>query len=257
MRLKQGRMDAATVFSDDPLLMASRWQEQGARCLHVVDLNGAFAGSPVNAEAVAAIVAACPQLPVQLGGGIRDMQSIEFYVDCGVRYIIIGTQAVRQPAFVREACEAFPERIMVGIDAVGGVINGRVATDGWAKMSQWTAVELAEKFSDYGVEAIIYTDISRDGMLRGVNVAATAALASRSPVPIIASGGISKLADITALKEAATKIASDSGDGGIIGVITGRAIYEGLVDLAQAQRLADEPLPQQPSPDLSAQPKEA
>jgi len=232
VRLRQGRMQESTVFSDDPVSMAGIWQAKGARRLHVVDLNGAFAGTPVNAEIVTAIAARYPDLPIQIGGGIRTLENIEFYLKAGVKFVIIGTQAVKHPEFVREACQAFPGTIIVGLDA----IDGMVATEGWADVSAITAVSLVEKFSDYGVEAIVYTDIARDGMMKGVNLEATVALAEESPIPIIASGGISKLADIAAIREASE---TETG-AGIMGVITGRAIYEGMVDLALAQQLCDE-----------------
>lgn len=232
VRLRQGRMDESTVFSDDPVSMAGIWQAKGARRLHVVDLNGAFAGTPVNAEIVTAIAARYPDLPIQIGGGIRKLENIEFYLDAGVSYVIIGTQAVKQPDFVREACEAFPGKIIVGLDAM----DGQVATDGWAEVSEMTAISLAEQFGNYGVSAIVYTDIARDGMMKGVNVEATVELAEESPIPIIASGGISKLADVAAIKE----VAETETGAGILGVITGRAIYEGMLDLALAQQMADE-----------------
>lgn len=232
VRLRQGRMNESTVFSDDPVSMAGIWQAKGARRLHVVDLNGAFAGTPVNAEIVTAIAARYPALPIQIGGGIRRLEHIEFYINAGVSFVIIGTQAVKHPAFVREACEAFPGKVIVGLDA----IDGMVATDGWADVSEITALSLVEKFADYGVEAIIYTDIARDGMMKGVNLEATVELAEESPIPIIASGGISKLADIAAIREAAE---TETG-AGIMGVITGRAVYEGLVDLSLAQQMCDE-----------------
>ncbi|MEQ8952820.1 MAG: 1-(5-phosphoribosyl)-5-[(5-phosphoribosylamino)methylideneamino]imidazole-4-carboxamide isomerase [Gammaproteobacteria bacterium] len=232
VRLRQGRMDESTVFSDDPVQMAGIWFAKGARRLHVVDLNGAFAGSPVNAEIVAAIAARYPDLPIQIGGGIRTLEHIKFYVDTGVSWVIIGTQAVKNPEFVREACAAFPGQIIVGIDAV----DGMVATEGWAEVSDVPAIELAEKFADYGVTAIVYTDIRRDGMMRGVNLEATREMAEESPIPIIASGGVSKLADICDIKE----IAESNFGSGVMGVITGRAIYEGALDLSLAQQLADE-----------------
>jgi len=232
VRLRQGRMQDSTVFSEDPVNMAGIWQAQGARRLHIVDLNGAFAGTPVNAEIVTAIAARYPALPIQIGGGIRSLENIEFYLSAGVKFVIIGTLAVKQPEFVREACAAFPGQVIVGLDA----IDGLVATDGWAAVSEITAVSLVEKFADYGVEAIVYTDIARDGMMKGVNLKATIELAQGSPIPIIASGGISKLADIAALRESAE---TETG-AGIMGVITGRAIYEGMIDLAQAQQLCDE-----------------
>ncbi len=232
VRLKQGRMEDSTVFSNDPVSVAGVWAAKGARRLHIVDLNGAFAGTPVNAEIVTAIAEKYPDLPIQIGGGIRTLENIKFYIDAGVSYVIIGTQAVKDPDFVRQACEAFPGKIIVGIDAMDGL----VATEGWAEISEISATDLAEKFSDFGVHAIVYTDIARDGMMKGVNIEATKELAEDSPIPIIASGGISKLADIAALREA-----SESEYGaGIMGVITGRAIYEGMLDLELAQRLCDE-----------------
>ncbi len=232
VRLRQGRMEDSTVFSDDPLSMAGIWQTKGARRLHVVDLNGAFAGTPVNAEIVTSIASTYPDLPIQIGGGIRNLESVEFYINAGVSHVIIGTAAVKNPGFVEQACAAFPGKIIVGIDAIGGM----VATEGWADVSDVSAVTLADKLADYGVEAIVYTDINCDGMMRGVNIEATRELADYSPIPIIASGGISKLADIAAIREASEA----STGGGIMGVITGRAIYEGTLDLALAQQLCDE-----------------
>ena len=211
--------------------MAGHWLEKGARRLHVVDLNGAFAGTPVNGEIVTAIARQYPTLPIQIGGGIRDLESIEFYLKAGVSYVIIGTQAVKQPEFVKLACSAFPDKVIVGLDAV----DGKVATEGWADVSDLTAVELAKKFSDYGVQAIVYTDISRDGMMQGINLAATVDLAEQSQIPIIASGGIAKLADLVALK-AACQTATGAG---IMGAITGRAIYEDTLDITEAQAYCD------------------
>ena len=199
VRLKQGRMEDSTVFSDDPVSMAGIWAAKGARRLHIVDLNGAFAGTPVNAEIVQAIAARYPDLPIQIGGGIRSLESIQFYLDAGVSYVIIGTAAVKDPEFVRAACVKFPGKIIVGIDA----IDGMVATDGWADVSEVMATDLVAKFADYGVEAIVYTDIARDGMMKGVNIEATQELAQDSAIPIIASGGLSKLADVAAIREAA------------------------------------------------------
>ena len=227
VRLRQGAMDDSTVFSDDPVAMARRWVDAGCRRLHLVDLNGAFAGEPVNGAVVEAIAAAYPQLPVQIGGGIRDLATIEHYLKAGVSYVIIGTQAVKQPAFVAEACCAFPGRVIVGLDAR----DGRVATDGWAEVSDVQAAELARRFEADGVSAIVYTDIARDGMMQGVNVEATVAMARASRIPVIASGGITDLDDIRALSAVAGE--------GIIGAITGRAIYEGTLDVAEAQRLCD------------------
>jgi len=231
VRLRQGRMEDATVFSDDPVQMAGKWVSKGARRLHIVDLNGAFAGTPVNGEIVKAIARAYPSLPIQIGGGIRDLDSVQFYIDAGVSYVIIGTQAVKQPEFVKAACTAFPGKVIIGLDAV----DGRVATEGWADVSEFTAVELARQFSDYAVQAIVYTDISRDGMMKGVNIEATVELAENSSIPIIASGGIAKLGDIVNLK-AVSKTVTDAG---ILGAITGRAIYEGKLDLAEAQAYCD------------------
>lgn len=226
VRLRQGRMDDATVFSDDPLAMAAHWVEQGARRLHLVDLNGAFAGTPINGEAVRAIARAHPQLPVQIGGGIRRAETIEAYLQAGVRYVIVGTRAVREPEFVARTCREFPGRIIVGIDARAG----RVATDGWAEVTEVRAVDLARRFAADGVSAIVYTDIERDGMMGGVNVDATLAVAAAG-IPVIASGGVTDLDDIRALKAVAAR--------GILGAITGRAIYEGTLDLAAAQALCD------------------
>jgi phosphoribosylformimino-5-aminoimidazole carboxamide ribotide isomerase len=228
VRLRQGLMEDSTVFSDDPVAMAGRWVEAGCRRLHLVDLNGAFAGTPVNGEVVTAIAAAFPALPIQIGGGIRDLPTIEHYVKAGVSYVIIGTKAVKEPAFVREACRAFPGKVIVGLDAKDGL----VATDGWAEVSAVQATDLAKQFESDGVSAIVYTDIARDGMMQGVNVAATLAMARASRIPVIASGGITNLEDIRALKAVASE--------GICGAITGRAIYEGTLDVAEAQRLCDE-----------------
>lgn len=227
VRLKQGRMEDSTVFSDDPVTMAGHWVEQGAKRLHIVDLNGAFAGTPVNAEIVTAIAKTYPQLPIQIGGGIRNLDSAKFYIDAGVSFVIIGTAAVKDPEFVREACTAFPDQVIVGLDAV----DGKVATEGWADVSEVSAAELTQQFSDYGVAAIVYTDISRDGMMQGCNIEATVQLAEQSNIPIIASGGIAKLADIVDLKA----VAKTATGAGIVGAITGRAIYEGSLDLNEAQ----------------------
>lgn len=231
VRLRQGRMEDSTVFSDDPVQMAGKWVSKGARRLHIVDLNGAFAGTPVNGEIVKAIAGAYPSLPIQIGGGIRDLDSIRFYLDAGVSYVIIGTQAVKQPQFVKAACAAYPGKVIVGLDA----IDGKVATEGWADVSELSAIELARKFSDHGVEAIVYTDISRDGMMKGVNLEATLELAEQSSIPIIASGGIAKLADIVDLKA----VAKTATGAGILGVITGRAIYENKLDITEAQAYCD------------------
>lgn len=229
VRLRQGRMEDDTVFSDDPVAMARRWIGEGARRLHLVDLNGAFEGRPVNGDAIRAIAEAHPGLPIQVGGGIRTADTIAAYLDMGVRYCIIGTRAVREPAFVEEVCRRFPGGIIVGIDAK----DGRVAVEGWAEVSDVMAVDLARRFEDAGVSAIVYTDISRDGMMQGVNAEATAALAAAIRIPVIASGGITNLDDIRRLLAVAGR--------GIVGAITGRAIYEGTLDFAEGQQLADQP----------------
>ena len=227
VRLRQGLMDDSTVFSDDPVATARRWVDAGCRRLHLVDLNGAFAGEPVNGEVVTAIAAAYPDLPVQIGGGIRSLETIEHYVKAGVSYVIIGTKAVKEPAFVAQACAAFPGKVIVGLDAKDGL----VATDGWAEVSEVRATDLAKQFESDGVSAIVYTDIARDGMMQGVNVEATVAMAQASSIPVIASGGITNLDDIKGLVAVAEQ--------GICGAITGRAIYEGTLDVAEAQRLCD------------------
>ena len=228
VRLRQGEMDDSTVFSDDPVATAQRWVDAGCRRLHLVDLNGAFAGEPVNGDAVTAIAARFPELPIQIGGGIRSLETIEYYLKAGVNFAIIGTQAVKEPAFVAEACKAFPGSIIIGLDAR----DGRVATDGWAEVSSLLATDLARRFANDGVSAIVYTDIARDGMMQGVNVEATVDLAHAGGIPVIASGGITNMRDIRAL-------AAQQGSG-IVGAITGRAIYEGSLDLAEAQAYCDE-----------------
>lgn len=228
VRLRQGLMEDSTVFSDDPVAMATQWVEAGTRRLHLVDLNGAFAGEPVNGEVVRAIAKAYPQLPIQIGGGIRSLETIEAYVKAGVSYVIIGTKAVREPDFVTEACQAFPGRVIVGLDAK----NGLVATDGWAEVSDVQATDLARQFDALGVSAIVYTDIARDGMMQGVNVEATVQMAQASSIPVIASGGITNMEDIKALAALSSK--------GICGAITGRAIYEGTLDVREAQAYCDE-----------------
>ncbi|OHV11158.1 1-(5-phosphoribosyl)-5-[(5-phosphoribosylamino)methylideneamino]imidazole-4-carboxamide isomerase [Kushneria phosphatilytica] len=227
VRLKQGRMNEATSYGDDPVAMASRWVEAGARRLHLVDLNGAFAGNPVNAEAVNAIAAEFPDLPIQIGGGIRSRDTIARYLDAGVSWVIIGTRAVQEPDFVTEMCREFAGHIIVGIDAR----DGYVATDGWESVSSVRATDLAQRFANDGVSAIVYTDISRDGMMQGVNIDATVEMASSGGVPVIASGGVTSLDDIQQL--------ADVAPAGILGAITGRAIYEGRLDLTEAQLLCD------------------
>ncbi|HVL76923.1 MAG TPA: 1-(5-phosphoribosyl)-5-[(5-phosphoribosylamino)methylideneamino]imidazole-4-carboxamide isomerase [Noviherbaspirillum sp.] len=237
VRLKQGDMDQATVFSDDPGRMARHWLERGARRLHLVDLNGAFAGKPKNESAVKAIIQAVrdfaaandtEEIPIQLGGGIRDLDTIERYLDDGLSYIIIGTAAVKNPGFLHDACSAFPGQIIVGLDAK----DGKVATDGWSKLSGHEVIDLAKKFEDYGCEAIVYTDIGRDGMMAGVNIEATVKLAQSVAIPVIASGGVHTIKDVEALCEVEEE--------GIEGVICGRSIYEGTLDLRAAQARADE-----------------
>ena len=228
VRLRQGDMEQETVFSDDPVAIAGRWVEAGARRLHLVDLNGAFAGKPVNASVVEAIAREFPELPIQVGGGIRDAETVQTYLDAGVSYVIIGTQAVTVPHFVNDLCLEFPGHIIVGLDAK----DGKVAVDGWSKLSKHDVIDMAKHFEQDGVEAIVYTDISRDGMMSGVNIDATVALARAINIPVIASGGVAKLDDIRRLCEVANE--------GIMGAIVGRALYEGDLDLAEAQRLADE-----------------
>lgn len=229
VRLRQGDMDDATVFSEDPRAMARIWLDKGARRLHLVDLNGAVAGKPKNASVIKAILDEVgEEIPVQLGGGIRDLDTIEQYLDGGISYIIIGTAAVKNPGFLHDACGAFPGHIIVGLDAK----DGKVAVDGWSKMTRHDVIDLAKKFEDYGVESVIYTDIGRDGMLNGVNIEATVNLARALSIPVIASGGITSLADIDALCAVEHE--------GIMGAITGRAIYEGTLDFEEAQARADE-----------------
>lgn len=225
-------MDDETIFSDDPVAMAARWVEAGARRLHLVDLNGAFEGKPVNGDVVHAIAQAFPEVPIQIGGGIRDEETVQTYLDAGVEYVIIGTKAVNAPHFVNDLCLEFPGHIIVGLDAK----DGKVAIDGWSKLSKHDVIDMARHFEEDGVSAIIYTDIGRDGMMTGVNVEATVKLAQAVNIPIIASGGITNLDDIRALCAVA--------DEGIAGAITGRAIYEGTLDFAEGQKLADELCPE-------------
>jgi phosphoribosylformimino-5-aminoimidazole carboxamide ribotide isomerase len=229
VRLKQGDMGQSTTFGEDPVAIASRWIEQGARRLHLVDLNGAFAGHPQNEKAIRRILKEVGSaVDVQLGGGIRDLDTIERYLDAGLRYVIIGTAAIRNPGFLQDACTAFGGHIIVGLDAR----DGKVATDGWSKLTRHDVVDLGKKFEDFGVESIIYTDIGRDGMLSGINIEATVKLAQALSIPVIASGGLSNMTDIEALCAVE--------DEGIEGVICGRAIYSGDLDFAAAQERADE-----------------
>jgi phosphoribosylformimino-5-aminoimidazole carboxamide ribotide isomerase len=229
VRLEQGDMQAATTFGTDPAAMARRWLDAGARRLHLVDLNGAFAGKPVNEGAVKSILReVAGAIPVQLGGGIRDLDTIERYLDDGISTVIIGTAAVKNPGFLKDACTAFGGHIIVGLDAK----DGKVATDGWSKLTGHEVVDLARKFEDYGVEGVIYTDIGRDGMLTGINIEATVKLAQALTIPVIASGGLSDLADIDRLCAVESE--------GVDGVICGRSIYTGALDFAAAQARADE-----------------
>ncbi len=227
VRLRQGQMDQETVYSEDPLAMARRWVEAGARRLHIVDLDGAMAGKPENADVIHEIAEAFPGVPIQVGGGIRDEDTIQTYLDVGVSYVIVGTKAVTTPHFVSDICLEFPGHIIVGLDAK----NGKLATNGWSKLSHHGVIDMAKRFEDDGVAAIIFTDIGRDGMMSSVNVEATVELCREVTVPVIASGGITNLDDIRALCKAAEE--------GIAGAITGRAIYEGTLDFAAAQKLAD------------------
>jgi len=228
VRLRQGRMDDETIFSDDPLEVAKRWVDAGARRLHLVDLDGAVQGFPFNADLIGRIAETHRDVEIQVGGGIRSFEVIQTYLDVGVNFVIIGTQAVRTPNFVDEACLEFPGHIIVGLDAR----DGRVAIDGWAEVSDIAASDLAKRFEDAGVESIVFTDIGRDGMMSGVNTPATAALAGAIDIPVIASGGVTTLDDVRALCAAAGQ--------GVSGAIVGRALYEGRIDLAEAQRLADD-----------------
>jgi phosphoribosylformimino-5-aminoimidazole carboxamide ribotide isomerase len=228
VRLRQGRMEDETVFGDDPVEVAQRWVDAGARRLHMVDLNGAFEGKPVNAQAIRAVAEAFPELPIQVGGGIRDEETVQAYLDAGVQYVIIGTKAVSAPHFVNDLCLEFPGHIIVGLDAK----EGKVAIDGWSKLSHHSVIDMAQRFEQDGVEAIVFTDIGRDGMMSGVNISSTVELAQAIHIPVIASGGITNMDDIRALCEVSEE--------GIMGAITGRAIYEGTLDLAAAQQLADE-----------------
>ena len=228
VRLRQGRMDDETIYADNPLDMAKRWVDAGARRLHLVDLDGALAGEPVNAGVVHDIAEAYPDLPIQIGGGIRDEDTIQTYLNAGGNYVIIGTKAVTAPHFVSDVCLEFPGHIIVGLDAK----DGKVATDGWSKLSRHDAIDMAKHFENDGVVSIIFTDIGRDGMMNSVNTEATLELCKQITIPVIASGGITNLDDIRALSEVAEE--------GIEGAITGRAIYEGTLDFAEGQKLADE-----------------
>ena len=228
VRLKQGDMDQSTTFGEDPAAMARKWVDAGARRLHLVDLNGAFAGKPKNYAAIQAILKEVgDDIPVQLGGGIRDLDTIEKYIDGGLRYVIIGTAAVKNPGFLKDACTAFGGHIIVGLDAK----DGKVATDGWSKLTGHEVADLGKKFQDWGVESIIYTDIGRDGMLSGINIDATVKLAQALTIPVIASGGLGSMQDIERLCAVESE--------GVEGVICGPAIYSGDLDFAAAQARAD------------------
>ncbi len=231
VRLRQGRMDDETIFSDDPVAMAAHWVELGARRLHLVDLNGAFEGEPINGQIISQIAAAHPQIPIQIGGGIRTAETIEAYLNAGVKYVIIGTMAVQQPEFVGEMCKRFPGHIIVGLDA----LHGMVAINGWAEVTDISVKSLAMLFEADGIEAIIYTDIGKDGMMSGVNFRATKNLSESVSIPIIASGGVTDMKDIRELIELERIV-----NGGVMGVITGRAIYEGTLDLEEAQLFCDQ-----------------
>jgi phosphoribosylformimino-5-aminoimidazole carboxamide ribotide isomerase len=232
VRLKQGDMNTATVFSDDPVAMARHWAAKGAKRLHIVDLNGAIAGRPKNERVIREMIAAVgEQTAIQLGGGIRDLDAIESYLDAGVTYVIIGTAAVKNPGFLSDACYAFPGHVIAGLDAK----EGKVAVEGWSKLTGHDVIDLAKKYEDYGIEALIYTDIGRDGMMGGINIEATLKLAQQLKTPIIASGGLNSLKDVQAVCE---QLAPE----GVIGAIAGRALYEGKIDLQQAQAAADKAL---------------
>ncbi|HZQ73323.1 MAG TPA: 1-(5-phosphoribosyl)-5-[(5-phosphoribosylamino)methylideneamino]imidazole-4-carboxamide isomerase [Burkholderiales bacterium] len=230
VRLQQGRMDSATVFSEDPVAMAKHWLAQGAKRLHIVDLNGAIAGRPKNEKVIRDIIKAVGEpLPIELGGGIRDLDTIESYLDAGVTWVVIGTAAVKNPGFLSDACYAFPGHVIAGLDAK----EGKVAVEGWSKMTGHDVVDLAKKYEEYGVEALVYTDIGRDGMMGGINVEATLRLAQAIKTPIIASGGLNSVEDVRLVCE---KLVPE----GVIGAIAGRALYEGKLDLKKAQAAADQ-----------------
>jgi len=229
VRLQQGDMASATVFGEDPVAMAKHWAAQGARRLHIVDLNGAVAGRPKNEKVIRDMISAVGEaMPIQLGGGIRDLDTIESYIDAGVAFVVIGTAAVKNPGFLSDASYAFPGRIIAGLDAK----DGKVAVEGWSKMTGHDVVDLAKKYQDYGIEALVYTDIGRDGMMSGINVEATLRLAQAIKIPLIASGGLNSLKDVQVVCE---KLVPE----GVIGAITGRALYEGKLDFKKAQATAD------------------
>ena len=228
VRLRQGDMSETTVFSDNPVEVAEKWVSLGARRLHLVDLDGAFKGEPMNADVIHDIADALPDTPIQVGGGIRNEDTVDVYIQAGVRYVIIGTQAVNEPHFISDLCAEFPTHVIVGLDAK----DGKVATEGWSKLSKHDAIDMAQHFEEDGVESIIYTDIARDGMMQGVNIEATVKLAEAVNIPVIASGGIHNIDNLKKLAEVS--------DSGIVGAITGRAIYEGTLDFAEGQKACDE-----------------
>ena len=227
VRLRQGGMDDVTVFSEDPVAMADKWVEAGAQRLHIVDLDGATSGGPKNREIIHSIAENHPDVPIQVGGGIRDEDTVQAYLDVGVQYVIIGTKAVSAPHFVNDLCLEFPGHIIVGLDAK----DGKVAIDGWSKLSLHDVIDMAQHFEADGVAAIVFTDISRDGMMQGLNVESTAELSAAIHIPVIASGGVTDENDIKRLCECDEE--------GIIGVIVGRALYEGTIELQHAQKLVD------------------
>ena len=226
VRLRQGRMDDETIFDEDPVAVAERWIEAGAKRLHLVDLDGAISGAPRNFDIIKSITANHPDIPIQVGGGIRDEDTVQEYLEAGVQYVIIGTRAVTAPHFVNDLCLEFPGHVIVGLDAK----NGKVAIDGWSKLSHHDVVDLAQHFETDGVASIVFTDVSRDGMMQGLNVESTVELAEAIHIPVIASGGVTNIDDIKNL------CATD--EEGIVGVIVGRALYEGTIDLAEAQEIA-------------------
>ena len=226
VRLRQGRMDDETIFSENPVEVADRWIDEGAQRIHLVDLDGATSGAPRNFSIIKEIATNHPDIPIQVGGGIRDEDTVQEYLECGVQYVIIGTRAVTAPHFVNDLCLEFPNHIIVGLDAK----NGKVAIDGWSKLSHHDVVDLAQHFESDGVAAIVFTDVSRDGMMQGLNVESTVELAAAIHIPVIASGGVTTIDDI--------KNICSTDEEGIIGAIVGRALYEGTIDLAEAQEIA-------------------
>jgi phosphoribosylformimino-5-aminoimidazole carboxamide ribotide isomerase len=228
VRLRQGRMEETTYFSDNPVEMARRWVDQGAKRLHLVDLDGAFSGRPENPQVIAEIAKNFPDVPIQVGGGIRDRETVMRYLDCGIQYVIIGTKAITTPLFLENLCIEFPGHVILGLDAR----DNHLAVDGWSKLHQQSPAEFAKKIAHVGIEAVVFTDIARDGMMSGFNAEATADLAREINVPVIASGGISSIEDLKRL--------SAIGESGVMGAIIGRALYEGTLDLAESQQLLEQ-----------------